>query len=83
MAFPSVYLAWGEIDAAHMTAMFFSVDVLVGMGFFPGAFRDRCDVMIAVGLIVGRNQAATQFTDDLVLLDFYCRIQPIAGAGNS
>lgn len=70
----SVDLAWGEIDAADMPAMLFSVDILVGVGFFPGAFRDRCDIVIAMGLIVIRNQAATQFTDDFVLVDFHRRI---------
>src|SRR5918993_4654123 len=76
IGFYSVYLTWGEIDATDMPAMLFSIDVLVRVGFFPGTFRNRCDIMVAVGLIVIRNQTAAQLTDDLILLDFYCRIQP-------
>src|SRR5688572_7002545 len=78
----SVDLAWGEIDATDVTAMLFRVDIFVRVCLCPRAFGYGCDVMIALGLIVIRNKASTQFTDGFVLVDFHCRIQPVAGTGN-
>jgi hypothetical protein len=77
-----VNLAGGEIDATHVGAVRFAIDIFVGMRLLPRAFRYRCDVVIAEGLVVVRNQATTQLTDHFAFFDFYGSKQAVPAIGN-
>src|ERR687898_612843 len=48
VGFYSVYLAGSKIDAAHVAAVSFTIDILVRVRLFPRAFRYGRDIVIAM-----------------------------------
>src|SRR5262249_47015995 len=44
-------------------------EIFVRMGFRPGAFRNRSQVIVACGIIFSRDEAAAQLADNFALFD--------------
>ena len=69
MGFDAIDPARRKIRPAHIAAEIFAVEILVRMGFRPGAFRNRSQVMVARGVIFSRDEAAAQLADNFALFD--------------
>src|SRR5262249_49699385 len=69
VGFDAVDPARREIRPTHIAAEIFAVEILVRMGFLPGAFRNRSQVMVARGVIFGSDEPAAQLADNFALFD--------------
>src|SRR5881397_2050264 len=81
VGFYPIDLAGRKIDAAHVTAVIFTIYVFVRMRLFPRAFRCGCNIMIAVGGVVIRNKPAAQLADHLAFLIFTAANRPLPAWG--
>jgi len=69
MGFDAVDPARRKIRPAHIAAEIFAVEILVRMGFRPGAFRNRSQVMVARGVIFSRDEVTAQLANNFALFD--------------